>query len=455
MTTRLKPVPGTLDFERGAILFLIVFVDVLGLTLILPLLHLYAVRFQATPLQIGIVAAAFPASQLIGVPLMGALSDRFGRKPLLLISQVSTCIGFLLLAFANSLEMLILSRVVDGIFGANLAVAQSALSDVTDDEHRAQALGLTGAAFGLGFIFGPVISLLMLEVTNDLNLPAFAAAGYSLLSIYLTARYFKETLVRDPDRPASRRVSILGLGRYLADGRFRVLLVLLFAQQLVFYGFESLLGTFTLTRLGLGGQGNAFVFVCVGAVLVVVQVRYLGKWRKRYGEARLVLFALLTIGIGLIGLAATPSQAHPLYVERIARADLNARGVSSAEAVLGSEFTITLPPQQGRGFGGLSWLLIALVPLSVGSALIRPCLNALITRQASDRQFGSVLGVSTSAISAADAIAPLVSGYLYQRVGTSAPYLIGGLIMFALCGLSVFLLRFAMGERVVYKDTED
>ena len=142
-----------LDFNRVMPIFVLVFVDVLGLTLILPLLHLYGAAFGATPLQIGMIAASFPLAQLIGVPMMGALSDRFGRKPLLLISQITTCISFIMLGFANSLTLVILSRVVDGLFGANIATAQAALSDVTDENTRAQGLGLTGAAFGLGFIF--------------------------------------------------------------------------------------------------------------------------------------------------------------------------------------------------------------------------------------------------------------------------------------------------------------
>ncbi|KXK22814.1 MAG: major facilitator superfamily transporter [Chloroflexi bacterium OLB15] len=130
-----------LTFDRVVPIFTIVFVDVLGLTVILPLLHLYAAAYGATPLQIGLVAAAFPLAQLIGVPVMGALSDRFGRKPLLLISQITTCISFLMLAAATSLEMIILSRVVDGLFGANLATAQAAMTDISDEQSRSRAWG--------------------------------------------------------------------------------------------------------------------------------------------------------------------------------------------------------------------------------------------------------------------------------------------------------------------------
>ena len=142
-------------------IFALTFVDILGLTLILPLLHLYALKFGAGPLEIGLVAAAFPLAQVLGVPVMGALSDRYGRKPLLLISQMTTCIGFIILALSNSLWMVILSRLIDGLFGANIATAQAAISDITTDENRAQGLGLTGAAFGLGFVIGPAVGGLL------------------------------------------------------------------------------------------------------------------------------------------------------------------------------------------------------------------------------------------------------------------------------------------------------
>ena len=173
MTTKVTAQPATpLDTRRVLPIFLLVFVDVLGLTVLLPLLHIYAATFGATPLQVGLAMAAFPLAQLVGVPVMGALSDRFGRKPLLLISQATTCLSFVMLGLASSLELVILSRVVDGLFGANIATAQAALSDITDDSNRTRGLGIIGAAFGLGFIFGPLISLIALELSNSLAVPA-------------------------------------------------------------------------------------------------------------------------------------------------------------------------------------------------------------------------------------------------------------------------------------------
>jgi MFS transporter, DHA1 family, tetracycline resistance protein len=442
MTNRVHTASTGLDFERILPLFVLVFVDVLGLTVILPLLHLYGAAFGASPAQIGLVAAAFPLAQLAGVPVMGALSDRFGRKPILIISQVSTFFGFLLLASAHSMEILLLSRIIDGLFGANLATAQAALSDVTDEENRTRALGLTGAAFGLGFIFGPLISIMTLEMTDTLMAPALAAAGYSFISILLTVFLFKETL--PPEKRATQlRQSGFSLGNTLQmilRPALGVLMLLMFAQQVIFFGFESLMGLFTLSRLGLMGQGNALLFLFIGILLVMVQVRYIGKWSRKYGERKLVFLALAMIAAGLALFALTPEQPHPFYVQRNAEFDLRDQALSTTEAMIG-KIDIALPADGNNGFGGIVWLLVALVPLSIGAGLIRPCLNSLMTKRVSPQEYGAVLGVSTAFVSAANALAPLAAGIIFQSFGASAPFLSGGILMFALLLLSMALIR--------------
>lgn len=430
-----------LDFNRVAPIFALVFVDVLGLTLILPLLHLYGAAFGATPLQIGLIAAAFPLAQLIGVPMMGALSDRFGRKPLLLISQITTCISFIMLGFANSLALVILSRVVDGLFGANIATAQAALSDITDENTRAQGLGLTGAAFGLGFIFGPILSLVALEVGQSLATPALSAALYSLCSILLTWFVFEETLPPEKrGNNSSGRFNSFVMGRYLLNSKVNVLLILMFAQQLIFFGFESLLGLFLLSRLGILGQGSAVVFLVVGIVLVMVQVRFIGKWSQKYGERKIVLVALGLLAIGLLLFALTPEQPHFFYVRDLTEFDLGQQAPSTTEAILGN-FEVLLPEESNRGWWGVIWVLIVVVPLSIGAGLIRPSLNSLMTKRVSKGEYGSILGVSSSFVSAANATAPLIGGFLFQQYGASTPFFVGGLLMFVLLFFSFFLIK--------------
>lgn len=431
-----------LEFGRVLPIFALTFVDVLGLTVILPLLHLYAAAYGASPLQIGLVAAAFPLTQLVGVPIMGALSDRYGRKPLLLISQVSTFISFLMLAAANSLEMVILSRVVDGLFGANLATAQAAITDLTDESNRAQGLGLTGAAFGLGFILGPAIALGSLEFSNSLSIPALIAAAYSFASILLTLFGFRETLPPHQRRSGGfgRSVVLFPSLQMIRRPQINHLLLLMFAQQVVFFAFESLLGLFTLSRLGLLGQGNALIFIYVGFILVYVQVRLIGRWTRKFGERKLVFAALGLLAVGLLMIAATPNQPHPLYLERKVEASIRELAPTSTEALIG-DIPITLPEDSQRGFGGVLWFLLAIIPVGIGSGLIRPALNSLMVQRVRRDESGAVLGVSASFVSLANAVAPLIGGLIFQASGAAAPFLVGGLVMAGLLLVSLAIIR--------------
>lgn len=429
-----------LTFDRVMPLFVLTFVDILGLTVILPLLHLYALAYNASPLQIGLVTATFPLAQVIGVPVMGALSDRYGRKPLLLASQVTTFISFLMLAAANSLEMIILSRLIDGLFGANLATAQAAITDLTDDETRAQGLGMTGAAFGLGFVIGPVISLISLEFSDSLAIPALIAAAYSLMSILITAFGFKETLPRHLRRPPSIVSALFSGWGQMRRPKVNFLLLLMFLQQLVFFAFESLLGLFTLSRLGLLGQGNAAIFIYVGILLVFVQVRLIRPFRQRYGERSLIYIALGTLALGLLLAAATPAQPHPFYVTRIVENEIRELSPSATEQMIG-DIAVTLPDQSQRGFGGVLWFLIAVTPLTIGAGLIRPAINSLVVKWTPAGDSGAVLGVSASVVSLANAAAPLIGGLIFQTQGPNAPFLIGGCIMLGLLLLAVAILR--------------
>lgn len=434
-----KPSPTPLDMRRVIPIFLLVFVDMLGLTVILPLLHIYAAAFGATPLQIGIVMAVFPLAQLLGAPMMGALSDRFGRKPLLLVSQLTTCISFIMLGLAGSLEMVILSRLFDGLFGANISTAQAALSDITDHSNRTRGLGITGAAFGLGFIFGPIIAILSFEFTDSLAVPAFTAAVYSFVSLMITTFVFRETHPPEKRGQGGGIISPLIAARYILRPALGFLLVLMFAQQVIFFGYESLLGLFTLTQLGFLGQGNALLFLLIGIILVTVQARYIGRWSAKYGEKRLVMaaLALLTIGLGLTG--TTPAQPHPFYVQEIAQRDLLSQNPSSAEAVIGG-LGIALPPNGNNGIGGLVWMLFAILPISVGAALMRPAINSLLTRRVSEQEYGKVLGVSSALVSAANALSPLAAGLIFQSLGAAAPFLIGAGLMGGLFVLGMIYL---------------
>ena len=430
-----------LDFKKILPIFVIVLIDLLGLTIIIPLLPLYAASFNASPLIIGFLGATYPVMQFIGAPLLGRLSDRYGRKPVLVVSQIGTLLGFLVLGLANSLWMLFFSRLLDGISGANISTAQAAITDRTNEKNRTQGLGLLGAAFGLGFVVGPIIAFVSLAASgNNFHVPAFVAAGFSLISILLTWFWLPETL------PAERRgqskektsFSINSLLEALKHPQIGLLLALIFAQQIAFGGFEQMLSLFTLNTLGMGPSGNAIIFVFVGVIVVAVQGGLIGPWSRKYGDRKLIYFGLATLAIGLALTAFTPSVPLPGYSQETMRAELAANAnFRTHENPTTQNLSVSLPEDSNNGWLGLAWILIAMVPASIGGGLLQPSINSLITKRIAGSEIGGTLGVSTALVSGSNAVAPLLWGLFYQTVSPAAPFLLGGLMLGVLMVLAM------------------
>lgn len=428
VTTNISPpASDKLDFRKLLPVFVIVLIDLLGLTIIIPLMPLYATSFGANAAVIGLLGAAYPLMQFVGAPLLGRLSDRYGRKPILLISQLGTLIGFLILGLANSLWLLFLSRLIDGLSGANIATAQAVIADSTNEKNRTQGLGLLGAAFGLGFIIGPVIAFASLAASgNNYHVPAFVAAAFSALSIALTWFWLEETLPvaqRGTGR-AKADVSLNSMLKAIRHPQVGLLLVLMFAQQVAFGGFEQLLALFTLSRLGLNASGNAVIFVFVGVIVVAVQGGFIGPWSRKLGDRRLVYLGLATLALGLSFTALTPRQPLPGYSQAALTAELTAR-----ETTTPSSIPIELPADTNTGWFGLGWILVAMIPASIGGGILQPSLNSLITKRVEPGEVGGMLGISAAFLSGANALAPLVGGALFQAFGSTAPFLIGGLLL--------------------------
>ncbi len=417
-----------LDFKRILPILVIVLVDLMGLSIIIPLLPLYAARFGASPLTIGILQASYPFMQFIGAPVLGRLSDRFGRKPILIISQMGTFLGFILLGFANTLPLLFISRIIDGLSGANISTAQAAISDSTTEKTRTQGLGLIGAAFGVGFILGPIVAFIVLAVSNqNYQAVAFTAAAFSLLSILLTTFWFHETLEKDVEGSASRRKSFTLSAMWEALNRQTIgfLLILMFFYQIAFGGYEQLFSLFTLNRLGMDARDTSGLFVLAGLFIVVVQGGFVGRWSKKYGDRWLVLLGLSTLAIGLILTSLTPSVPVPWYNKASVEASI--AGSNSASSL--QNIHVALPSDNHNGWLGGIWLLIASFPAALGGGVLMPAINSLITKAANKNEVGGMLGVSSAFYSAANAIAPLFYGSLFQWLGSTAPFLLGGLIL--------------------------
>jgi DHA1 family tetracycline resistance protein-like MFS transporter len=417
-----------LDFKRIFPIFVVVLVDLLGLTVIIPLLPLYAATFRASPLTIGLLGAAYPLMQFVAAPILGRLSDRYGRKPILVISQLGTLLGFLVLGFANGLAMLFVSRIIDGFSGGNIATAQAMIADSTSERTRTQGLGLIGAAFGLGFIIGPIIAFASLALSGEnYRIPAFIAAGLSALSVLLSAFWLRET--HDPAQRSQKDAGAAfapgALLRWLATPKVGLLLTLMFAQQFAFGGFEQFLPLFNLSRLGLNGSGNAAVFVYVGVIVVAIQGGLIGRWSRRWGERRLIYIGLAALALGLALTALTPAQAAPWYSR------------TALERELGASGAVALPDGSNAGWLGLAWLLAAMAPASLGGGVLSPSINSLLTRRVAPQQRGEILGASAAAFSAANVLAPLVGGALFQALGPAAPFWLWAAVLVGLLGLAL------------------
>jgi MFS transporter, DHA1 family, tetracycline resistance protein len=354
--------------------FLIVLVDVFGMTLVIPLLAIYAETFGATPLQATLLVSVFAVCMLVSGPLIGHASDRHGRKPLLLLSQIGTFIGFVVLAQATSLWMIYLSRIIDGATAGNLSIAQAYIADNTPPEHRAKAFGLIGIAFGLGFFIGPALTGFLAGQYGH-TAPIYLAAAMSATSILATA-----VLLKDDNAPRVRAVTWAPFhwrtyAQYFARPALRPLLFQFLFFMLSFSMFISGFALFAERRFEWNGQPFGpreigYVFGFVGFLGIILQGLLIGPLVKRYGETVLSVagFAALVAGYLALGLATT-----------------------------------------------IVLLLVVAVISGFGNGVLRPSLTSLITHQAGQHEQGIVLGITQSLSSLAAIGAPVVAGLLIER----------------------------------------
>jgi MFS family permease len=357
-------------------IFLIVSVDVLGLTIILPLLPFYAEKFGASPSVVGLLVSTYAFCQLIAGPMLGRMSDHMGRRPLLLVSQLGTFIGFLTLAYANALWLIFLSRVIDGLTAGNLSLAQAYISDVTKPEDRAKSFALIGIAFGMGFLIGPGISGYLSQFSYQY--PIFAAAALSATSILATYFLLPSTTPQAADGATPRKFTVLDWGnyaRYFRQPGLGPLLWQFFAFTLAFSMFMTGFPLFAERRYQwqghpFGPKEVGYVYAYLGMLGVILQGGLIGRLVKAFGEMKLVRAGFF---LGMVGLAA-----------------------------LGFTYSVPL-------------LLLVAAISSSGTGVIRPALTSLITQQAARSEQGVVLGLTQSLNSIAAIVAPAVGGLLIDH----------------------------------------
>ncbi|HQN43032.1 MAG TPA: MFS transporter [Anaerolineaceae bacterium] len=376
-------------------IFLVVFIDLLGFGVVLPLLPYYADRFGANAAVTGLLVASYAAAQFIATPILGRLSDRFGRRPILMLSIAGNVLGFGLLALANNLWLLFAARILAGLTGGNISVAQAYITDVTAPKDRARGLGMIGAAFGLGFIIGPVTGGLLNEISPAA--PALAAAGLSLLNLLMVGLWLPESLTADrraelaqAGRPA------LTLGALLSALRRPLVGPLLNARfwfALAFALFQSVFSLYALYRFNLSARDTGFVLAYVGLLSVITQGGLIRPLTARFSDRQLLVGATVGMAVGLLGWAVAPSV-----------------GV----------------------------LLGVLAPIAISGGIFNTVINSAISKAVPPVEVGGTLGIAAALESLTRVISPSAGGLMLSLFNPALPGLVSAALLAALL---VYLLN--------------
>ena len=365
---------------------LIVLIDMLGFALIVPLLAFFADTFGATAFQTGLLVASYAAMQMISAPILGRISDRFGRRPVFLISILGTFLGFIILGLANSLWILFVSRILSGLTAGNISVAQAYIADVTDEKNRARGMGMLGAAFGIGFILGPALGGTL--SVYGFAVPAFVSAALCFINLLTVFFWLPESLTPE------RRVQLMAQEK--ADVSFGALLAALqhpsagpllwvrFGFAIAFNSFQSVFALYTLSKFGLTAQQTGYILAYVGIVLVIMQGGLIGPLSARFKESHLLLAFTIFATVGLFGWAVVQ----------------------------------TVPG-----------LLVAMFPLAIGAGSFNAVINSAISKTVSHDEVGGMLGFSAGLESATRVVMPALASYLLGRFGPSTPGYMATLVM--------------------------
>ena len=369
------------------VLFTVVFINLVGFGIVIPLLPFYGQTLDAPPWQVALMFSAYSLGQFVAEPFWGRLSDRIGRKPVLMITILANAAGYLALAFVPNIWLAIAVRLFTGLGAGNISTVQGYVADVTPPELRAGRMGLIGAAFGLGFIVGPGLGGLLTRPdlgTLGYQLPIFVAAGLCLLAALGVAVLLRESRARaDPAAPRHRFLG--GVHDAVANPVVSRVLLVTLIYMAGFSGMESTFGFWTEARYGWGAREVGLAFMAVGVVSVICQGFLAGRLARRFGEARVLAVGCLVFGAGLFG------------------------------QVLASRL---LPDAD--------YLVPVIMALGAfGMAVTMPNMSALISRSVHPDRQGAMLGLNMAASSSARIFGPMAAGAIFSGLGHDWPFLIG------------------------------
>jgi MFS family permease len=379
--------------------FLTVFLDLLGAGILIPILPYLVRQFRTDAFTVGLLSVSFSAAQFFAAPVLGVLSDRFGRRPVLLFSILGSAVGYFLFGWAGTLWLMYFARIVDGVTGGNISTAMAAIADISDPKDRAKNFGLIGMAFGLGFIIGPALGGLLSKVS--LQAPAYGAACISLVTAAFGYFALPETLPPEKRRKGGAAWADLSPFRPIAAAlerpQLRLLLGALFFLNFAFTALQTNFSNFTMERFQFTAEQNAWVFAFIGLMVAILQGGVVRRLLPVFGEVRLAVVGFLVFIAGFLVLAAA-----------------------------------WIP----------WWVYPSMALISVGSAFTNPTLNAMISRRASAVEQGSILGTTQSVLSLTRVFGPAWAGLVFDHFGSGAPYWTGA----AFIGLALLLALPAMRD---------
>jgi multidrug resistance protein len=374
------------------VIFLTVFIDLVGFGIIIPLSPFLARQFHASPTHVGLLMAVYSLMQFFFSPFWGALSDRIGRRPVILISLLGGGLSYLAFAFASSLWVLFVARAFAGIFGGNISTAHAYIADVTSEKDRSKGMGLIGAAFGLGFIFGPLLGGLLGIVGNHfgseppfgLSFSALGAAALCFSNLALAYFVLKESLpieLRGRIRPRANR--FVEMGRHLRRPTVSGLIIVFFLSGLAMAQMESMLFPFVADLFKWDLRTSSYGFAYVGVLMAFTQGFLIRRWMPKYGEP-----VLLVAGLGLF-----------------------------AFSLGGIALSVTVPV-----------LAVSMTILALGNGLMRPPNLGIISLMTPAEEQGVTMGVTNSLASLGRIIGPVIGGFLYENAGRTSPFLFAGIL---------------------------